>query len=125
MLHYYRSAFYFVVAVIGYVLCSLTGTALQAPSTSYELPFGPNLFFPSQVKTDFRGFATAPTSFKVEPSDEITVDFSCPRRPSLLSRDNFSPTSPRLKISSQPAKMAGITSSAVNGHEVNQPKLAS
>jgi len=58
MLRYYRSAFYFVIAVIGYVLCSLTGTALQAPSTSYELPFGPNPFFPSQAKTDFRGFAT-------------------------------------------------------------------
>jgi hypothetical protein len=31
MLRYYRFAFYFVVAVIGYVLCSLTGTALPVP----------------------------------------------------------------------------------------------
>jgi|SRR5689334_16785361 len=58
MLRYYRSAFYFVVAVIGFVLWSLTGTALQAPSISYELPFGANLLFPSQAKTDFIGLAT-------------------------------------------------------------------
>src|SRR5215471_14118343 len=58
MLRSCRSVIY-LVALIGSTLCPSTAAAFQAPPNSYELPFGPNPFFPSQAKADFKGFATA------------------------------------------------------------------